>query len=189
MLPFEYVSVIISVVIGLGVSQLLTGVVELVKSRERVRFYWLYLLWVVLTFMGHIFLWWMLWSLRGLKVWNFFSFLLLLSEPMLLYAIAAFMIPKLSPDAHVDLREYFYDNSRSIFGLDAAFTLVLIVQNGLLSGGIFLTLPNYLLAFALAVLCVSAVTKNPRYHAVVGLFFTLWFLAFIILFGLQLGGS
>lgn len=51
---FGYVSVIISVVIGLGLSHLLTGAVELFKARRRVRFYWVHLLWVALTFVGHI---------------------------------------------------------------------------------------------------------------------------------------
>lgn len=189
MKPFDYVSVIISVVIGLGLSHLLTGLVELVKARRRVRFYWVHLLWVGLAFMGHIFLWWSLWNLRGLQVWNFFSFLLLLLQPVLLFVMAAFLIPKSGPDDHVDLREYFYENHAAVFGSGAAFILLMLVRNALPAGGGLLTPANYLLALALALLCVSAVTKSTRYHAAVGILFVLWFLAFIVLFGLQLGGT
>src|SRR5689334_16954075 len=95
---FSYVSVIISVVIGLGLSHLLTGVAELVKARRTVKFYWVHLLWVALTFIGHIFLWWTMWNLRLIRDWNFFSFLLLLLAPVLLYLAAAFLIPKVEPD-------------------------------------------------------------------------------------------
>ncbi|HEY0005373.1 MAG TPA: hypothetical protein VGB17_11240 [Pyrinomonadaceae bacterium] len=185
--PFDYVSVIISVVIGLGMSHLLTGLVELIKLRRSVRFYWVYLVWVVLTFMGHVFLWWSLWNLRGLRVWNFFSFLLILFEPVLLFVIAAFLIPKLDADERTDLREYFYDNHVAIFGSNAAFTLLLIMQNGSLPGGRFLTTANYLLALALLLHCGAAATRNKYYHSFMALFFTLWFLTFIILFGLRLG--
>ena len=102
---FGYVSVIISVVIGLGLSRLLTGVVELFKARRRVRFYWVHLLWVALTFVGHIFLWWTMWNLRLLRNWNFFSFLLILAAPVLLYVAASFMIPKVEPASRIDLRD------------------------------------------------------------------------------------
>jgi hypothetical protein len=189
MKPFDYVSVIISVVIGLGLSHLLTGFVELVKARRRIRFYWIHLLWVGLTFMGHVFLWWSLWNLRGLQVWNFFSFLLLLLQPVLLFVVAAFLIPELNPEEPLDLRDYFYENHSAIFGAGTAFTVLMLVRNVLPVGGRLLTPANYLLALALVLLVVSAITKNARYHAAVGILFALWFLTFIILFGLQLGGA
>src|SRR5215204_2361109 len=91
---FGYVSVILSVVIGLGLSHLLSGAVELFKARRNVHFYWVHLLWVALTFVGHIFLWWTMWNLRLIRGWNFFSFLLVLLGPVLLYVGAAFLIPK-----------------------------------------------------------------------------------------------
>jgi hypothetical protein len=65
----------------------------------------------------------------------------------------------------------------------------MLVRNALPAGGSLLTPANYLLALALALLCVSAVTKSTRYHAAVGILFVLWFLTFIVLFGLQLGGT
>src|SRR3712207_1485139 len=131
---FGYISVIFSVVIGLGLSHLLTGFVELVKARRRVRFYWVHLLWVALTFVGHIFLWWSMWNLRLLRDWDFFSFLLVLLAPVLLYAAASFLIPKLEPDASIDLREYFYENRPAFFGINAAFTALMSAENWLLTG-------------------------------------------------------
>ena len=188
MKPFDYVSVIISVFIGLGLSHLLSGFVELFKSRKHVKFYWLHTLWAVLTFLGGVFLWWSLWNLREMRIWNFFSFILLLFEPVLVYVAAAFLIPKPSADAHTDLRRYFYDNHAAFFGANATFILLLLLQNGLLTGGVIFTPANGLLTLAFALLCGAALTKNARYHAIVGLFFTIWFLLFIVLFGLRLGG-
>lgn len=186
---FGYVSVIISVVIGLGLSQILSGVVDLIKARKRVRFYWVHLLWVALTFVGHIFLWWTMWNMRLIRGWNFFSFLVLLFAPVLMYVAAAFLIPKVEAGERVDLREFFYDNHRPFFGVNAAFTAVMGVQNWLHTGRPSPPAVTAVLAFWFVLLCVSAVVKNARYHAAVALLFGLLFLMFIVLFGLRLGGT
>ncbi len=186
---FGYVSVIISVVIGLGLSQILTGVVDLFKARKRVRFYWVHLLWVALTFVGHIFLWWTMWNMRSIGAWNFFSFLVLLLAPVLLYVAAAFLIPKVEAGERVDLREFFYENQRPFFGVNAAFTALMGVQNWVHTGRPSPPLVTSTLAVWFVLLCVSAFVKNARYHAAFALLMGLLFLAFIVLFGLRLGGT
>lgn len=186
---FGYVSVIISVVIGLGLSHILKGAVELFKARRMVRFYWVHLVWVALTFVGHIFLWWTMWNLRLIREWNFFSFLLLLLAPVLLYVAAAFLVPKVEPEARIDLREYFYENCPAFFVASAAFTGVLSVENWLLTGHLSPPLVTAIFALWFTLLCVSAVVKSVRYHAAVAVLFGLLFLSFIILFGLRLGGT
>lgn len=186
---FSYVSVVISVVIGLGLSHLLTGTAELIKARRRVRFYWVHLLWVALTFVGHIFLWWTMWNLRLIRDWNFFSFLLLLLAPVLLYVAAAFLIPKVEQDVHINLREYFYENHSVFFSVNAAFTALLGMENWLLTGRLSPAPVTIVFAVWFVLLCVSAVVKNALYHAAIGLLFGLLFLMFVILFGLRLGGT
>lgn len=188
MSPFDYVAVIISVVIGLGLSHLLTGLVKLVKGRRLVRFYWIHLVWVALSFMGHVFLWWTLWNLRRFQNWDFFTFLLLLLEPVLLFVSVAFLIPEPRPGEEIDLREYFYENRAAFFGVNAVFTLLMIVINGLLLSGRFLSPPAYVMGVMTALHCGAAVTKNERFHAAVALLFTLLFVAFVFSFGLRLRG-
>lgn len=184
---FSYVSVVFSVVIGLGLSHLLTGAVELFKARGRVTFYWVHLLWVALTFVGHIFLWWTMWNLRLLRGWDFFSFLLLLLAPVLLYVAAALLIPKVEPGLPIDLREYFYENHSAFFGVSAAFTALLSAENWLLTGRMSPAPAMAIFVVWFVLLCVSAVVRNARYHAAVALLVGLLFLLFIVLFGLRLG--
>lgn len=187
MSPFDYISVVLSVVIGLGLSHLLSGCVELVQARERVRFYWVHTTWAVLTFVGIVYLWWSIWGLRNLRVWNFASFLLLLLEPVLMFVAAAFLVPK--PDEHpLDLRSYYYANRQGIFGAYTAFAALLILQNALLNNRLWNTADWYLLA----VLLISAgaiVTTRPWYHAAAAVGFVGWLAAFIAKFGLLLGSN
>jgi hypothetical protein len=184
--PFDYVSVILSVVIGLGLSHLLGGYVELVKSRRAVKFYWVHSLWIALAFLSHIFLGWTMWGLRHYRDWNFFAFLLVLAAPVSLYAAAALLIPRLEAGDSLNLREYYYENCPLIFGVYAAFALTLLAENSALPGGRLLQPVNYMLALTFVLLVASATTKNARYHVAVTLLFVLMFLAFVLLFGLRL---
>ena len=184
---FGYVSVIFSVVIGLGLSHLLTGLVELFKARARVTFYWLHLLWVALMFVGHIFLWWTMWNLRLLGNWNFFSFLLLLLAPILLYVAASLLIPTVKPSGVIDLRASFYENRQAFFVVNAAFTVLMSAENWLLTGRMSPGRVSGIFAAWLLLLSASAIIKNARYHAASGLICALLFLIFVTLFGLRLG--
>lgn len=184
---FGYVSVIISVFIGLSLSHLLTGTVELIKARQRVKFYWTHLVWILLTFVGNIFLWWTMWNLRLVRGWNFFTFLLVLLAPILLYVAAAFLIPRVAPDGTIDLRTYFYQNRGAFFGVNAAFTALMGMENWLLTGRLSPTRIVFIYAVWFALLCVGAIVKSALYHAALAVLFTLMFLFFIVLFGLRLG--
>ncbi len=186
---FGYVSVILSVVIGLGLSHLLTGVVDLAKARARVRFYWVHLVWVALTFVGHVFLWWTMWNLRLMRAWDFFTFLLLLMGPVLLFASAGFLVPKVEPDKAIDLRAYFYENRGGFFGTSAAFTALMSLENWLLTGRGSPAPVTATFVLWVVLLGLSAFVKSARYHAAVALLFVALFLAFILMFGLKLGAG
>jgi hypothetical protein len=147
------------------------------------------LVWVAITFVGHVFLWWTMWNLRQLRAWNFFSFLLLLLGPVLLFVSAAFLVPKVEPGAHVDLRESFHANRGGFFGVNAAFTALISVENWLLTGRPSPAPVTATFAVWIVLLCVSAFVRNERYHAAAALLIAALFLIFIVMFGLRLGGS
>ena len=41
---FEFVMLLVSIIIGLGLTEILTGAANLVRARETVRFYWIHIL-------------------------------------------------------------------------------------------------------------------------------------------------
>ena len=187
MTPFDYISVVLSVVIGLGLSHLLTGSVDLIQARDRVRFYWVHSLWVVLTFVGIVFLWWSIWRLRVLTNWNFVSFLLLLLEPVLMFVAAAFLVPRPS-ERRIDLREHFYASRRGMFGANASLAALLIVQNGLLNGRLWITADAYLL-FVLVLCVIGIVTARPIFHSAAVILLIGWLVVFVAVFGFRLAGA
>ena len=51
---FSYLSVLLSIVLGLGITQLLQGFGRLMNARSRVRPYWPSLLWAVVLLVAHV---------------------------------------------------------------------------------------------------------------------------------------
>ena len=79
MRPFDFVVVFYSVVLGVAVAQLMTGVARLVEERKRVRTYWVHSVWILAVLISDTDNWWSLWYVRDVKSWHLASFLLLIA--------------------------------------------------------------------------------------------------------------
>ena len=187
MTPFEHLTVLISIVIGMGVAHLLNTVHELVQERARVKVYWLSVIWLVLIFVALIEWWWAVFALRTAVKWNFFYFLFLLMSPVTLYLAAAFVLPDDSERGHdvIDLRRYYYENCAWLFGTLAVNLALDTIRHGVelhslrdasvWSNGIGASL-----------LVSMAANKRPAYHAVMTLIVASIFLSFVVSSALQL---
>jgi hypothetical protein len=183
---FDYLSVIVSVITGLGMTHVLSGVAELVYARKRVRFYWVSLFWMLFLFVSQVQIWWGLWDLRESRAWNFGSFLVLLLYPIATYLPASVVLPSLSTGESVDLREHYYQNHRAFFSLFALVFLVLTALNPILFGVPWLSVPEGLTALLFGLLGVAAISGSPRYHTVLPLLVSTVTVTFILLFALRL---
>jgi hypothetical protein len=56
--PFDFVAVFYSVVLGVAVAQLMTGVGRLVEERRRVRNYWVHSVWILTVLLTDANNWW-----------------------------------------------------------------------------------------------------------------------------------
>src|SRR5204863_8181191 len=90
---FSYLSVLLSIIIGLGITQLLMAGGRLIRHRDRVRVDWLPLLWAAVLLIVFVQVWWSMFGLRTYNEWNFFRFLLVLSPTSALYMMAALVLP------------------------------------------------------------------------------------------------
>ena len=48
---FEYLSVLISIILALGMTRVLAGVGEMLQARSRRRIYWVHAIWIVNLFL------------------------------------------------------------------------------------------------------------------------------------------
>src|SRR6478672_4069223 len=63
--PFSYLSVLISIILGLGITQLVTGLGRLIQARGRIKFYAPTIAWVGLLLIIHVQTWWAMFGLRS----------------------------------------------------------------------------------------------------------------------------
>lgn len=165
---FEYVSVLVSIIIGLGMAHLLRGLVRIIQHPGRYTVYWVHLGWVLYLFFTLVFWWWWQFRLDGLEQWTFSTYLFVIFYAFLLFVASALLFPDDMGDYN-GFKDYFYDRRRWFFGL-LAFNGVVDMFDTLLKGvDYFQSLGlEYVIrvpAFSLALL-VGAITRNERYHQV-----------------------
>jgi hypothetical protein len=185
--PFEHLSVLISIVLGLGMAHLLWSVHRIVQARERVKLYWLTILWVAVIFVAQVEWWWASYSFQNqVTDWTFFYFLFVLASPVTLYLAAAFVLPDIEPGQQYDLREYYYRTRTSFFLVVALGPVFDSIRRGLQAGSWtdFGSISNLVSALLVGSLAIS---RNPLHHAIITLAVTGLFLFFIVSEALKLG--
>ena len=134
MSEFEYLSVLISIVLGLGVSHVLATAAQLIRYRSAVKFYIPSLLFLALLFLLHIQIWWAVFELRFLEEWTFIRFALVLLMPTITFVIAMLLAPDFDREQVVDMRARYYEHRRWFFGLLALLPLASLLQEAVIRG-------------------------------------------------------
>ena len=180
---FNYVMVLASVIIGLGITHLLQGVGRIVQHPHREKVYWVHLMWVAAIFLRAIFWWWFEFDLSKTPQWTFTLYLFVLAYAVLIYLWCALLFPR-DLDGYDGYRDYFYSRRAWFFGLlvagqviDVADTLVKGLAHFRLLG------PSYLVAIVgISVLLLIAMrTRSPRYHGAFAIFTVLYLVAYPLL--------
>jgi len=172
---FEYLSVLISIILALGMTRVLAGVGEMLQARSRRQIYWVHAVWIVNLFLYLVIAWWIFYRWRDQQPWNFYLFLFVLISPTILYLASLLLFPREADvETVIDYKTHYYANHRAFFILFALFVPVDIVDSLLKGVPHFLSLgPIYFLSGVLyfAGLITAAVTRDERYHEFYVIFF------------------
>src|SRR4051812_34911318 len=152
---FAYLSVLLSIIIGLGLTQLLTAAGRLIRHRDRVVLDWLPMLWAFVLLIVFVQVWWSMFGLRTYQSWTFFGFLLVLAQTCTLYMMAAVVLPEQVEGPAVDLAAHYQRQRAWFFGFFLA-VLVISVSKDLVINGQWPSALNLGFHLALAAISVSA---------------------------------
>jgi hypothetical protein len=72
---FEYLSVLISIILALGMTRVLGGVGEMLQAGSRRHIYWVHAIWIVNLFLYLVVAWWIFYRWRNQQPWTFFLFI------------------------------------------------------------------------------------------------------------------
>jgi len=157
---FEYLMVIVSIILGLGITQLLRGFSKVARSGSRSA---VVILFGVYVFVFHIQAWWALWDLRVFDAWNLGYFVFLVSIPCLLFACAELLFP-MATTAETDWKAHY--QSVRVWFLGA---LAMLSTIALLETWVFLDVPlthAYRLVQGVLILLIIAgmFVRDQRIH-------------------------
>ncbi len=173
MSQFEYIAVLVSVIAGLGIVHLLSGVAGFFVADSRRRPYWVHMLWTWNVFHFIVYYWWFVWRWSAVVEWQLLLYFFILLYAVCLYLLCAILFPPgIRGDA--DFRSIYYKNRRVFFVL-WAFTVILDIvdtnlkmQLGLSGfGASLIVIWSLLMAGSL----VAARVQSHAYHAAWGVIF------------------
>lgn len=110
---FRVVATVLSMVLGLGVTRLLLGLVTVFRTRATCRLDWLPLAWAGVVFLFMLQYWW---TINSLPVeaaqFNFFSFLYFIFMTLFLFLAAALVLPNRPEDEVAGMQAFFDRDGR-----------------------------------------------------------------------------
>jgi hypothetical protein len=131
---FAHLSVLISIVLGLGITNLLMGLARIVQMRGRVKVFWPTLVWALTLLVIHVQTWWTMYGLTMVERWTFLAFAITLMQPILLFFLSALVLPDFDRDEALDLRANYFVNARWFFGILITVLVVSMARNYVLEG-------------------------------------------------------
>lgn len=184
---FSYLSVLLSVILGLAIQQVLLGYRGLALSRRHIKWYAPPLIWSVLILLMVAQHWWSSFGLAERSDWSFAMFAAILIQTAFFYMMAAVVLPDIPSDQPTDLKAHYYREAPIFFAIGAATIGWSMGREVVLNGH----LPQRIdLAFHLLFLAMSLIacfSKRPRLHEGFAAAMILLFVVYIVLLFARLG--
>ena len=180
---FTHLSVPISIILGLAMTELLTRVGRIIQCRRHVNFYWLPLAWAGVLLVITVQSWWAVFSLKEVQDWTFFSFLVVLAHPLALFLLVALALPDRDEfiKGAVDLRAHYYDQTRWFFGAVLLTIVASLARPIVLSGHFSLNLDVIIQGFLFVCAVGGILIKAEWYHRLLVIIFAATIAAYIAL--------
>ncbi len=178
---YFHIRFLLGVVVGLGVTRILSGLARLVQHPGQKRLYFPHLVWALVILTSIIHFWWWEFALIHQETFRFQLFVFILFYAFQFFVLASLLFPDemAEYDSYAD---YFLSRRRWFFGL-FALTFVTDFADTLIKGPARLAELGLEYEIKLVVcigLClVAAVTGNRRFHWLFPAIYLLYYLGWI----------
>lgn len=140
--PFEYVSILISIILGLGITQILSSFSDLLYHHKKIKFYLPHSIWIAFVLFLHIQDWFITYELRGKTSWKLPELLFVLLYPITLFTAAKMLLPTNDEEERLNMKVFYYSQFPIIFLLIGISILLSVLFNVFfLNGNILEQLP------------------------------------------------
>jgi hypothetical protein len=193
--PFEYITVLISIILGMGITEILSSVGNVILRWERVKLYWPHSVLALLVFVFHFQEWWVVFELRSYQYWRLpvflFTipyqywrlpvFLFTILYPVNLYILARILFPQKYPSKGTSLKKFYFNNCKRIFLFIFSLAILSILDNIFFHSIPFIEqIPQIILGLICGYLLLSKTKVEWIHKAVIGVLLLATIVTFII---------
>jgi hypothetical protein len=178
---FDYLSVLLSIILGLAITQVLLGFRALILTRVKVKLYLPTVIWAGLALLIAIQAWWASFGLHTRANWTFWGFIVIVLQAISVYMATAVVLPDITGDTVVDLRDHYFAHRSWFFSFMLASVVFSAAKEFALNGHLLSRLNGeFHVIFGLAAI-VAAITRREWFHSLLAPAFALLFLLYIAL--------
>lgn len=112
---FEFLMILLSLIVGLGLAEILSGIAGVLKSDGVRGFSWIHSALVITVFMALLQTFWESWGLGNLTEWSFPAMLLMLGSPIMLFLISHILFPDTGHRENLD--DYYFERASLLWTL------------------------------------------------------------------------
>jgi hypothetical protein len=178
---FSYLSVLLSIVLGLAITQVLQGFRGLILARAKVKLYPPTLIWAGFALLIAIQAWWASFSMRTRANWTFVALLVIMLQVISMYMVAALVLPNVNGDAIVDLRDHYFAHRTWFFGAVFGSVFFSLAKDLALYGHLPGQIDSMFLSIFGVAAIVAAITRQEWLHKLLAPTMVLLFLLYIAL--------
>jgi len=131
---FNYLSVLLSIILGLAIAQVLQGLRGMILARVKVKPYLPTFIWIGIALLIAVQAWWASFGLHVRANWTFWTFIVIVLQAVSVYMVAALVLPDLTGEVIIDLREHYFAHRKWFFGALLASILCSAVTEVALRG-------------------------------------------------------
>lgn len=161
---FEFLMVLVSLIIGFGLAELLSGVARIIRHREEVKLYWIHSLFILIVFLALLQTWWEIWGVRETPTWSFLGLLMMLAGPIGLFLISHLIFPQ--PLKRADFRLFYYEKMSPVLWLAILTIVASATFRPLVLGTELFKMDNLSSFFLMATFISMTRISNPIFHGV-----------------------
>ena len=185
MTQFEYIMVMVALILALALAQALRGLAEVVTSRNR---YWPHSFWLITIVFLMVQAWWADWSYNAVEEWRFTTYLLVIASPALSFAKVHLLVPSTRSDSF-QWRKQFDAVRYWFFGLLIAYILIGIIQGVVLYGTPLMHPYRLFQGLFITIAIAGIATRSQRVHRVLPLLLLAALTISQVLLRMNLGAS
>ncbi|MCP4371523.1 MAG: cold shock domain-containing protein [Deltaproteobacteria bacterium] len=185
---FGFLIVVVGIIIGLGITKVLSGTSHIIRERKRIEMYWVHFVWIFIVFTLQVHYWYKVasWGKFGA---NFFGYMAVLIYPILLYMFCVLLFPRIPDQADQEIfkiKKYYFYQQRCLFILATLAMIAISVQISLsLKESINFYMRCTILCPGIVLPLGLIFTKNEKFHAISSVISIVFVFSYICLYSFK----